>query len=391
LKILVLPSWYPKNASDVSGVFFRDQALALQDYGHQVGVIAAYPYSWRVVMPKQNSVAEFEVDEEIPTYRSLFRAGPGKIPYLEYLQNRCAFQRLFSRYVREHDVPDIIHAHSLLYAGSVVAELGHKYKIPTVVTEHSTGFARHQYRLWQLRLARKSAAAINFRIAVSPFLGDILNYQIGSQWIWVPNVVASRFVKYPLSDSKTSARPVRLLNLALMTEKKGQADLLRAFAVAAEAVPETELWLGGDGSIRSQLEALSCELGIAQRVKFLGKIAPGDVPELLAQTDIMVIASHYETFGVVAAEALTMGRPVVATRCGGPACIVGEGDGLLVEPGNPEQMSAALVQIVKNLEQYNSEAIAQRARERFGGAAVARQLTAIYQRLLDQRTGNIAA
>lgn len=98
----------------------------------------------------------------------------------------------------------------------------------------------------------------------------------------------------------------------------------------------------------------------------------------------MVISSHFETFGVVAAEALCSGVPVISTRCGGPECIVEEGDGLLVPVADPEALAEAMQALASAPERCQRKNIAQRAQQRFSGQAVAHALTAIYQDALSQ-------
>ena len=343
--------------------------------------MALYPRSLRSILRREKPLTHYENDEDVLTYRSSVWSMSRRVPYGNYLLWRQAARRMLRRYVEERGLPNVIHAHALIYAGVVAVELGQEFRVPVVVTEHSSGFACGIYQAWQVRLATEAAAQADCRIAVSPALGELLHQKLGTRWEWIPNVVASRFYAHEISDAEKRTRPVRLLNLALMTEKKGQEDLLRAFALAAPAIPSTELWLGGDGPLRARLEQISQDLGIYHSVRFLGRVAPDKVPRLIAETDVMVVASHYETFGVVAAEALMMGRPVVATRCGGPECIVTEEDGLLVDARSPDQLGTALVRIVRNLDQYPAASIAERARSRFGGKAVAEQLTAEYQRL----------
>lgn len=90
------------------------------------------------------------------------------------------------------------------------------------------------------------------------------------------------------------------------------------------------------------MEQMAIEYGISDKVQFLRLVAPDKVPTLLAEADVLKMSSHYETFGVVAAEALMAGVPVVATRCGGPECIVDEGDGLLVRRKQPSELGNAM-------------------------------------------------
>lgn len=385
LHILILPSWYPDSPNDIKGVFFRDQAQALAHYGHTVGLVAPQMRSVRTLFPKnQNSkIPHFEWDEGVPTYRCQVLAALPRIPYGNYLLYKRAARTLLTNYVQENGWPDLIHAHSTLFAGVIASEWGKENSIPVVITEHSTGFARDAYSAWQLKVADKATQGAQACIAVSPSLADVLDQRLPSskgRWEWIPNVVAERF-NAPASK-KYSAGPTRFLNLALMTEKKGQYDLLYGFSKLIGEGTKAELWLAGDGPIRASLQELANQLKVSNQVRFLGQVAPDQVPSLLQQVDSMVVSSHYETFGVVAAEALMAGLPVIATRCGGPECIVTEGDGVLVPPRDPQSLASAMDHIAKNLSEYSPHAIAERARSRFSGAAVAEQLTHLYTRLL---------
>jgi glycosyltransferase involved in cell wall biosynthesis len=291
---------------------------------------------------------------------------------------------LLKRYIKENGKPDILHAHAAVFGGAAGAELAEEFGIPLVLTEHSTGFARGVYTNWQLKLTQTAIGYASSCIAVSPSLGALLAEQFpvsDGKWKWIPNVVADRF-SAPI-ESLEKQGPVKFLNLALMTEKKGQRDLIEAFVKLINGGANAELWLAGDGPIRAELEARAESSGVSDRVKFLGLVEPDDVPGLLGKVDVMVVSSHYETFGVVAAEALMAGLPVVATRCGGPECIVGEGDGFLVPPRDPEAIFRAMSMVLEKMPRYDGELIARRAKERFAGKAIAKMLTSEYESLLN--------
>ena len=385
MHILILPSWYPKTPDDVGGVFFRDQALALHNYGHKVGVIAPTMRSLRTVGKAgyKAKLPTYENDNGLLTYRKELFAALPRIPYGNYYLFKNAARKLLKRYISENGKLDILHAHAAVFGGAAGAELSKEFEIPLVLTEHSTGFARQIYSQWQLSLAEKAITGANVCIAVSPSLAELLSEQFPASkgcWQWIPNVVADRF-KTP-ENREHIERPVRFLNLALMTEKKGQFDLLQAFMQLIQSGLSAELWMAGDGPIRPELEQMTLNAGVADNVRFLGMIAPDNVPNLLAETDVMVVSSHYETFGVVAAEALLAGVPVVATRCGGPECIVEEGDGLLVPPQEPMALQEAMQCIAESLPNYDPVAIADRAKTRFSGTAIASRLTSVYQNVL---------
>lgn len=392
MHILILPSWYPKNPSDVGGVFFRDQALALLSYGHKVGVVSPQMKSLTTLFDRSSNdtFPYFENDDGLPTYRKKVLAALPRLPYGNYLLFLRAARKLMADYVYEYGKPDIIHAHSAIMGGAAAAKLGREQQIPVILTEHSTGFARGSYMRWQLKLASAAVRSSKSCISVSPALGELLAEKLSAPevyWKWIPNVVADRF---EYSDrSVLNGRPFRFVNLALMTNKKGQKDLLQAFYHVVKSGVSAELWLGGDGPIRSELGRLARELGIWDRVSFVGLVPPDEVPALLKQVDVMVISSHYETFGVVAAEALMAGLPVIATRCGGPECVVSKGDGIMVPPKQPEAMAEAMLEIVCNIDGYSATDIANRAKVRFSGPAVAKLLTAEYERILLGADANI--
>ena len=364
------------------GVFFRDQAIAVWLRGHKVGVTAPIMHSLRTFLSgsqKVKSVRE-EKDQGVVTLRRDVWAYMPRIPFGNYILWKQAADLLLERYIEKHGRPEIVHAHSALFAGAVAANWKKRFGIPFALTEHSTAFARDALPLWQMRLAKKAAAAADYRIAVSPALGELLSETMGSgatDWTWIPNIVADRF-RWRGKEKPGINRRVRFLNLALMTEKKGQIDLMEAFSEGFRMKKEVELWFGGDGPLNRQLKTAAEKLGVKDRVRFLGRIAPAKVPELFRSVDVLVVSSHYETFGLVAAEALMCGVPVVATRCGGPECIVQEGDGLLVPPGDPVKLSEALLKMVDLLPELDSQAISDRARQRFSSDAVGRQLDDIY-------------
>ena len=385
MHVLILPSWYPLTSIDVRGVFFRDQALALKKSGHNVGVIAPLIRPVRTAFKKRGRPVPsyYTMDEGVPTYRKPFLAALPRIPYGNYLLFKRVARKLLLEYVANYGKPDIIHGHAAILGGAVAADLGREFGIPVVLTEHSSGFAKEYYADWQLELAEKAFRRSRACIAVSPALAAHLEKQLPStvgRWTWIPNVVADRFAM-PKSAPLTERTPV-FLNLALMNVNKGQIDLVRAFHRLILSGFSAELWLAGDGPIKGALTEEASRLGILEKIRFLGLIAPAAVPRLLEQVDVMVISSHYETFGLVAAEALMAGLPVVATRCGGPECIVSEENGLLVPPKDPEALCEAMRDVGKKLLFYNRQEIARRANSKFSGQAVATQLTSVYQRVL---------
>jgi glycosyltransferase involved in cell wall biosynthesis len=132
-----------------------------------------------------------------------------------------------------------------------------------------------------------------------------------------------------------------------LTEQKGFADLLDAFAALRRALP-ARLWIVGEGELRGELEARARSLGIEDHVWFAG--FQRNPYRLMGAADVFALSSLYEGFGNVIVEAMAVGLPVVATDCPhGPAEIIRDGEtGVLLPPADPAAMAAALERVLRD-------------------------------------------
>ena len=181
--------------------------------------------------------------------------------------------------------------------------------------------------------------------------------------------------------------PPRLICVARLDPIKAHGDLLAALPPLIARWPGLTLDLVGEGPMRPALEAEARRLGVQASVRFLG--ARTDVPELLAQAHVFVLASLSEGMPGSVLEAMASGLPVVATRVGGTPEIVDEGrTGLLVPPGDPVALSKALSVVIEDpqLAGDYAEAGARRARERFTREAFIRRHEALYEEVARRRS-----
>ena len=125
-------------------------------------------------------------------------------------------------------------------------------------------------------------------------------------------------------------------------------------------------------------------LGLADRVRWLGPVSRVQAPKLFTDCHIYVMPSRHETFGVVYAEAIASGKPIIVTRCGGPEFIVNATNGVLVDVGNVPALSQAMQTMAAHWADYSPQAIRQDFEQRFSRAAVVRQLRALYQEVLNK-------
>jgi glycosyltransferase involved in cell wall biosynthesis len=383
MHVLIIPSWYPKNPEDIGGSFFREQALALKRNGCKVGVIAPQLRSirqWRSIFNGPRGMAH-ELDDGIPTYRWHGTAWLPRIPYANAKLWVSCGCKLFTQYVKENGMPDILHAHSLLNAGVLAREISLRYGIPFVVTEHSTAFSRNLVKNWQFGLAQEAAEKASSRIAVSePFcnlLGNLFQGQ-GEKWLYIPNIVSSSFENEELKVKKLSDGLFSFCNVSFLDPKKGIDILLRAFAIAFKGRSGIQLVIGGEGPEKLTLENLASELGISSQIKFLGLLSRKEVVNLMKNSHAYVLSSHFETFGVVLVEALALGRPVIATKCGGPESIVTPQDGYLVPPNEVNLLAEAMRSMYEEYCSFDQQKIRERCLDRFSEKAVSSALKELY-------------
>lgn len=142
---------------------------------------------------------------------------------------------------------------------------------------------------------------------------------------------------------------------------KGHADLLQAARIMLATRPDMRFWIVGEGSLATTLQEQAHQLGIEGAVRFLGY--QPDVASLMAASDVVLLPSRHESFGIVLIEAMALGKPIVASAAGSIPEVVLDGvQGYLVPPHDAEALSASVLHVVANPAQ--AERLGQAGRER---------------------------
>lgn len=237
---------------------------------------------------------------------------------------------------------------ALASSGRLVATL-HNYP------PYSEGMqARRRRDRWALRLLFRGASRI---ITVSDALRrDLLavHPEVADKTVTILNGIDTRAAPAvaPADTRSSLGMPegTPLVGMiARLAPQKGIRDFIEAARAIVDLVPGAEFLLAGDGPLREEAESVRRELKLEGCLQLLGEVeSPRD---LMAALDVLVIASVSEGSSIVAMEAMSLGRPVVATAVGGvPEVVADKETGLLVEPGDPEALARAVVSVLEQPE-----------------------------------------
>jgi glycosyltransferase involved in cell wall biosynthesis len=417
MHICLLPSeeFIPSH-DHLAGIFQLHQAQALRFAGHDVRVISirlAYSVPmfaravvlrvagrdagndldrrslgeiYRLLIDKLGRPRRFVTQESVEGFPTLRVEGfYGFLPPSPKTNHRgwvSAGLVAFQEYLERWGKPDLVHAHNLNPAGLLAREIKRRHSIPYVVTEHATSFHRGlipRSLYPRLRRSANDAAAL---IVVSPALRDTLVQTLGliaARAVWIPNVLDPAFLSQLPAPCPPAASSFTFLAIGNLIPHKGHARLIRAFARAFGRQNDVRLEIAGDGPEEKGLRALAAEMDVAQTISFLGRLTRPNVLDALVRCHALVLPSSYETFGVVLIEALATGRPVIATACGGPNCIVEPEDGLLVPPDDEAALANALERHYQMSGAYDPARLRARALARFGSDRLVHDLLPLYQ------------
>jgi glycosyltransferase involved in cell wall biosynthesis len=375
VKLLIIPSWFPPDG----GYFFKEHSEALAEKGFDVDILVNRITGITTLKKKDlKYLKRFDVsrDKEARTIRSFYL----KLPWLEKLNVRRWIRRtekIFKKYTKKFGRPDMIIAHSSIWAGCAAEHIFLKYEIPYIVIEHRSRFtgltedAENMFRPFYFSMLKKAFFAAERIVTVSVFLNQkIAGIEPSSnkKMLTIPNLVDTEFFKLP--DKPRSKEPFRIFSAGILEKIKGIDLLIRAFAKFLEKFPDARLRIAGRGSLLRELTKLAEDLGIKERVKFLGYLNREGILREMQEANLFVLASRFEAFGVVLIEAMATGLPVVATRSGGPESIVSDENGILTNPENEKQLTLAMIKIYEHYDHYDQEKIRKQIMEKYSREAV---------------------
>ena len=376
MRVAVVAEWYPSPGDPVLGIWAHRQAVAARDAGAEVRVLALR----RPIPPLAVARQLFHVPPAIEplgrwiegartSLRPLRLDGLSVVPVAYLAPPRPIsygswgywmappLGRALDRLHREWRF-DVLHAHNLAPAGHAAARWvrrrgGASDRPAFVVSAHGPDMIHVPVRSSVGRRACVAAmAAADLVVANSGWAARRCE-EIAGRSLPVRVVhLGADLPSAPHSSSngvcprRLTAAPsgtVRMVTVAHLVARKRHSVVLRALALLDPA-RRPEYLVIGDGPCRSELERLASELGVGDRVRFLGQLPNPEAVARAAACDLFVMPGVEEPFGVAFVEAMAAGLPAIGSRGeGGPEDIAAAGPGMvLVAPGDARELASAI-------------------------------------------------
>jgi glycosyltransferase involved in cell wall biosynthesis len=200
----------------------------------------------------------------------------------------------------------------------------------------------------------------------------------------IPTGIDSTNYAYARNNAAGKGRPWQLLYVGQLIALKNVDVLLRTLALLKRPV-ELDL-VYHNSALEIPLRKLTSELGLSERVRFLGPKSPQELATIYQRADVFVLPSAADALPSVVTEAMLCGTPVVATDVGGVREQLG-GYGVCVSPGRPDELAAAITKVLDHYEQFaaRSETASAYAKKQFSIESMVDRHLELYANLLDQK------
>lgn len=273
------------------------------------------------------------------------------LPYKSFYNIRAVFKII--PFLRNYD---LIHVHLFppLYFVAI-AKILSRSKVPLIFTEHSTTNSRMKFSMLAILekiIYNQYEKIVCITERISFILECYLGKLIRNKLIVIENGVNLERIRlaHPIEknhlNNKISSNDILLLQVSSFQEPKDQPTVIRALR---HLPPHIKLLLAGEGVLKKESEKLVTELGLDDRVIFLG--VRNDIPNLIKSVDIIILSSKYEGLSLSSVEGLSSGKPFIASNVPGLSEIV-EDSGILFNLGDDNNLAMKITKLLSSKAYY---------------------------------------
>ncbi len=381
--VLFISSWYPSPTTS-EGTFVELHLLALQSRGCKCAIMlngettfgnyvkAGFDKSKLLNFRRRDDITFIE---NLAVHKRPLRYS--RDPISERKGNiLSASVKNFKAYISAHGKPDVIFHHGIFDYTYISQDLSEKFGIPIWYMENSPNIEEGVFPCANPfdtdEDRKKFVKNVERRFAVTSAYVEKMERIFQAPFELVPNVITDDFF---VSDPEPrTTKPFTFCNVAIMDSRKRQDLIIEAFAEAFGGDDNYRLVIAGDGKLKQSLIDLAEKLGVSAQVDVPGYLNRDEVKDLLDRSNVFVLASRAETFGVVVIEAMARGIPAISSDIDGTREIINSTNGILFEEGSKKGLTEALRQLVSNYDIYDPKKIVEDVKSRFGPDAVKKGL-----------------
>ncbi|MBV6478865.1 MAG: putative teichuronic acid biosynthesis glycosyltransferase TuaC [Ignavibacteria bacterium] len=399
MNVIIIPSWYPDKMHPLDGIFVKEQSEALSDFFPE--------HNFAVSHCSENYLSLSSPEKSLKTINEYFKLKPEyrrlKNNFTEYYQPVLTWtEKLAGEIGRITDVHetnlkkaqkdfgkiDLMHAHVSYPAGYSAMKLKEKYGIPYILTEHMGPFPFDRYIENGIISDKISLPLQNADLITAPstFQSESI-YNFGfSRPVVIPNMINENVFR--LNEKKTDPDKIKFYTLASFVSQKGIVELMEGIKSASAITDNFEFTIAGSGELEIYIKDFISKNNLSNIIKLVLNPSRMEAISLFGKSDVFILASRLESFGIVYVEALACGMPVIATNCGGPSDFVNDDTGLMIEKDNPEKIAEAIVYMTNNFSRFSREKIRNYFLDNFSCKSVSKNIISLYYSLIKEKQKN---
>jgi len=395
LKVLILSHMFPRESHKVGGIFVMEQVQALRQIGIDARVVSGDPF-WVNKFRPQGAVWyarawrysklrwRWTDCNGVPVVFFPYLAGGIFRPCVHAWTYEIGLRSILEDVRKEFNY-DLVHAHTSYLDGNAGVLAARLNSVPLVITEHTGPFSLLTNHVLKRYVTRRAVQKADSVISVGESLRSDMRNNLRLQD--TPITILPNGYNHHIFNARgrvaRRSNDIKALWVGHFVPVKRIDRLVEAFATVAGDIPELTISLIGDGEGLGEAKQDVMNRGLADRVHFLDKMDREGVAAAMSAHDFLIVSSEVETFSLVTIEAFASGLPVLSTRCGGP-------EGLITDPSlgrlvanNVDGLAAGLVDVCRNINNFDPAFIAAHVASKYSWAAVARELTMVYQKLIE--------
>jgi len=329
LRILMPSIYFPPRVGGIeSHVYYLARELARR--GHDVQVVTTRT---------EKASRRLEVVDGVTVHRI---RSFGKHPVGWVLSSLLAVPKVLALAGRS----DVIHCHTFAFAlsGGVANFL---LKRPLIVTVHESHFLRFAKRTYMRPFLRLPLLRAKVLLSTSKEIDSVTRELLpGARTLAIVNGIDTGKFKPVAPTLNKSEGELLIVCPRRLVEKNGVEFLVRALPLLKGRV-RARVYIAGDGPLRSRIQELARDLGVAEQVVFMGSVENAMMPSIFSSADLVVIPSLIEATSIAALEAMACERVIAASRVGGLPEIIDDQVGVLFESGSPGAIADAIAAVAR--------------------------------------------